>query len=388
MRTAALAALLSLSFSVACTDDSDVCGTDEDCADAALMNQAYEEGQQEGKADGTDCSGVRVPDTKGFAKHVFLTFDDGPNPATTPQIISILKAHHAPATFFNNGSRHNSAAAKALAAQIAADPDYILGNHTQNHLDLSRQSESKVASEIDQTDALLRAAGATPKYLRFPFGASTCASAKQARDRGYFITGWHIDSADWCYSAGGGYCKPATFQYVPDAMRGDYKAYVLSQARQYGGGIILMHDIHSFTVQHLDEVLTALEAEGFTFGRLDDTTLLPRLNGITPPPPTFVGTPCTTDAQCAFSGGRCHAAGFCTMSCQGYCPDAAGAAPTFCIADTENDGAGICVSKPAAQNNQCAALPGTEKVQLPRFIGTSSAPASAATVCAPAGDAP
>lgn len=204
---------------------------------------------------------------------------------------------------------------------------------------------------------------------------------KQAKDRGYFVTGWHIDSADWCYAAGGGYCKPATFQYVPDSMRRDYKAYVMSQVHSTGGGIILMHDIHQFTVDHLDDVLTTLESEGYTFVRLDNTTVLPRLNGITPPPAPFVGTACTTNAQCGFTGGRCHPAGFCTMSCAGSCADSDGAAPTFCIADTATTG--MCVSKAAVQNNQCVALPGTQKVDRPRFIGTSSAAPATATVCAP-----
>src|SRR5262245_12917138 len=96
--SASVAALLAFISTAACVED-DSCSTEEECGEHSLMNQAYEEGQQDGKADGTDCSGVRVPDRKGFNKHVALTFDDGPNPATTPAIIRILKAHHAPATF-------------------------------------------------------------------------------------------------------------------------------------------------------------------------------------------------------------------------------------------------------------------------------------------------
>ena len=53
--------------------------------DTELFEQAYEEAQRQGKEDGTDCSGVRVPDRTGFNKRIALTFDDGPNPATTPR---------------------------------------------------------------------------------------------------------------------------------------------------------------------------------------------------------------------------------------------------------------------------------------------------------------
>jgi peptidoglycan/xylan/chitin deacetylase (PgdA/CDA1 family) len=382
--SALFAALVSIVSGAACVDSP--CDTEEECsADTSLMNDAYDEGQQPGKEDGTDCSGVRVPDHNGFAKRIALTFDDGPNPLTTPHVIQILKAHHAPATFFNNGIRYSAAGAKDIAAQIAADPDNILANHTQHHIDLAKQSAATVATEIDQTEALIRAAGETPKYLRFPFGSSTCASMKQARDRGYLVTGWHIDSADWCYAAGGGTCKPATFKYVPDAMRSDIQAYVLSQVHATGGGIILFHDIHQFTVDHLDGLLTTLEHEGYSFVRLDDTSVFPRLNGVTPAPTPFIGTLCTTDAQCSFTGGRCHPAGFCTQSCAGSCPDHDGSAPTFCIADAASTSAttGMCVSKAAPQNNQCALLARTVKKDLPRFVGTSGAAPAVATVCAP-----
>lgn len=382
VRTAALVSVV-LGFG-ACVDDE--CTDEDSCTDdSALFEQAYDEGLAPGKEDGTDCSGVRVPDRSGFGKRIALTFDDGPNPATTPKVISVLKAHHAPATFFNNGSRYATAGAKELAAQIAADPDFILANHSQHHLNLAQQSASKVATEIDGTDALIRAAGETPKYFRFPFGSSTCATMKQAKDRGYIVTGWHIDSADWCFAAGGGVCKKSTFKYVPDEMRSDMKGYVLSQVRANNGGIILFHDIHQSTADNLDSILTALEAAGYTFVRLDNTSAFPKLNGAAPQPSPFIGTPCTTNAQCSFAGGRCHAAGFCTQSCAGACPDQAGSAPTFCIADAASASAtaGICVSKAAVQNNQCVSLAGTTKADMPRFIGTSGAAPATATVCKP-----
>ncbi len=367
----------SFHFVAACTDDDG----DED---AALFEQAYDDNQVEPKADGTDCSGVRVPDRPGFGKRIALTFDDGPNPETTPKVIEILHRHNAPAAFFNNGMRYGAAGAKPIAAQIAADPLFILANHSQRHLNLAQQSATTIASEIDGTDALIREAGETPRYFRFPFGSATCSAKQAAVSRGYIVTGWHIDSADWCYAAGGGYCKPATFKYVPDAMRHDMLGYVMSQAREYGGGIILFHDIHASTANNLDAILTALEGEGFSFVRLDDPAVFPRLNGATPPAAKFIGDKCETDADCAFTAngqaGHCHAAKFCTISCAGSCPDLDGKAPTFCIADA---GAGTCAVKPALQNGSCAALPLTVAKEMPRFVGSSGVPPSTATVCAP-----
>ena len=373
---AVLAALLPLT---ACMSSDDGDGS-EDADDAQAMNEAYETAQAGGKADGS-CNGVVVPDRSGFAKHIALTFDDGPNPLTTPKIISILKKHHAPAAFFNNGMRYTSAAAKALASQIAHDPDFILGNHSQNHIDLAKQSAAKLATEIDQTDALIKAAGSDAKWFRFPFGSSTCAGVNAVHQRGYTFVGWHIDSADWCFQGGGGTCKKETFQYVPDNMRQDYQAWVLSQAKQNNGGVILMHDIHQFTVDHLDAVLTALEQQGFTFVRIDNKDVFPQLNGAAAK--KALGEACTANAQCG--SNQCHAAGFCTQACEGYCPDTAGKAGTFCIANTSGSG-GMCVAKAAPQNGTCSSLPDTAEVQVSRYIGSSTAPAASALVCAPDGD--
>ena len=171
-------------------------------------------------------------------------------------------------------------------------------------------------------------------------------------------------------------------------MRSDMKAYVMSQVKSFNGGIVLFHDIHQSTANALDGILTALEADGYTFVRLDDMTAFPKLHGATPAPQKFVGDKCTTNADCAFTAagkaGSCHPAGFCTISCEGSCPDLSGRAATFCIADERAaTPAGMCVSKAATQNMACASLPDTENRTEPRFIGTSSSTPTTANVCAP-----
>jgi peptidoglycan/xylan/chitin deacetylase (PgdA/CDA1 family) len=388
MRHLSLFAIATMFSAMACTDGGDDLHCDdngENCVDESSgFEQAYEEGQQPGKADGTDCSGVRIPDRNGFGKRIALTFDDGPNPATTPRVIEILKAHHAPATFFINGVKLGVPGAKELAARVAADPDFILGNHSQNHLDFATLSLSKAATEMDRTAEAVTAAGEPMHWFRFPFGSSTCATMNLVKQRGWTAVGWHIDSADWCYAAGGGVCKKSTFKYVPDSQRSNMLGYIMSQVASTGGGVILFHDIHANTANNLDTVLTTLEQAGYTFVRVDDLRTFPRLNGVTP---KFIGDVCSTDAQCSFTAngeaGHCSAAGFCTVSCNGSCPDADGKAPTFCIADAAATNKGMCVSKSNALNNSCALLPNTTRRDADRFIGTSSAAPARANVCAP-----
>src|SRR5262245_3873923 len=98
LKSIALAtSILSTGFA-ACGDDHDHSGETE------AFEEAYAQVEL-GKQDSGGCSGVIVPDNSGFGKRVALTFDDGPNPLTTPTVLDILKEHGIKATFFINGSR-------------------------------------------------------------------------------------------------------------------------------------------------------------------------------------------------------------------------------------------------------------------------------------------
>ncbi|MCB9593006.1 MAG: L,D-transpeptidase [Sandaracinaceae bacterium] len=102
-------------------------------------------------------------------------------------------------------------------------------------------------------------------------------------------------------------------------------------------------------------------------------------------PVGFVGDPCTTAEDCGRFGDPsyfCHEAGFCTLNCQGYCPDRADYASTFCISDPSEIGRGVCVQRVDGRNADCALIPGTAPVDRERFVGTSTAPPATEQVCA------
>ncbi|MCA9517926.1 MAG: polysaccharide deacetylase family protein, partial [Myxococcales bacterium] len=376
------------------------CADDGAEPDAAQVSASFEEAYAQtdlGKEDSGGCSGVVVPDRSGFGKRVALTFDDGPNAVTTPRVLDVLAEHGVKATFFINGSRVTGPAERAVLARIVAE-GHILANHSQSHLDLKNASAAKLASEVGKTDAVLRDAGVTPRFFRFPFGSASCSGMSYVKGLGYTVVGWHIDSADWCFATtGGASCPARTFRYVPDAYRSDLLGYVMSQLRAKDGGVILFHDIHASTAAALDGILSALEDAGYAFVQVDDAVYLPRLNGATPPPARFVGAACEADHDCNFSSavssGICHRftptdgtpaeeIGFCSLPCEGTCPDRVGASPTFCT--TLDGGAtGRCVAKSAAVNESCEAIEGTAPAVVARFIGTSSAAAATATACVP-----
>lgn len=361
-------------------------------AEKSAFENAFVE-KDDDKADSNNCSGVRLPDQGDFGGKIALTFDDGPNPTSTNRVIATLRSRGIPAAFFMQGSNTEGPTRQALIADLAQDPLFIVANHSWSHADLSKQTLARVSTEIDRTNSSLAdATGEAPHFFRFPYGAATCAGAAAVRERGMAITGWHVDSADWCFAAGGGTrCRASTFQYVPDRYREDMVGYVLSQVRSYNGGIVLFHDVHGSTADALPAVLDALIAAGYTFTNIDDADTFPRLNGVEPAPKPFVGTACTTDDQCNFASGEaeglCHYAGFCVLACAGACPDRDGHAPTFCIADEAQrvpDGpGGICVPQANALNGNCADLPSTLDLTVDRFVGMSGASVRQARACVP-----
>lgn len=380
-RWSALALTLGCIFAIpSCADETsggDVEEGDEDDF-ANEWNKGYESQDLR-----DECNGIFVPDRNGFAKRVALTFDDGPNPETTPKVLDILKAKNIKATFLINGSRVSSDAARNLLRR-EVEEGHLVGNHTQNHQNSTELSEASFRTQVERTDEILRDADITPKWFRFPFGASTCATAGAVRGYGYTTLGWHVDSADWCFASGHGTCPRSTFKYVDNNYRSDIVGLTVSQVRATQGGIVLFHDIHQNTADHLEAIIDALVADGYSFVNVDDTATFPRLNGV-PESTQWIGSTCTTDASCDFNADAECLAGdgngsVCTLPCEGTCPDKSGYGVTFCASVNDE---GLCARKADASNHQCGDLPGTIATPVERFVGNSSSPAATATVCLP-----
>ncbi len=101
----------------------------------------------------------------------------------------------------------------------------------------------------------------------------------------------------------------------------------------------------------------------------------------------WIGTTCGNDGDCGFDAGGIAAkcihnasgtAGFCSVPCQGYCPDQPGSSATFCA---NLGGVGQCVAKAGPENDACGDITGTKQTLKKRFVGTSGAKAAQSTVC-------
>lgn len=185
-------------------------------------------------AAGVDCA---------VAKCLALTFDDGPGP-DTPRLLQILADKDVKATFFmvgSNVSRYPS------TVKAIADAGHELANHTWNHPNLTTLSAGDMASEIQRTSqAIVDAAGQAPDALRPPYGAVDDAVLAEAGRDGMAVVLWNVDSEDW---------KSKNAQATHDR--------VITTAKQ--NGIVLMHDIHSWTIDAVPSMIDDLRAQGYTF---------------------------------------------------------------------------------------------------------------------------
>ena len=236
---------------------------------------------------GYPCNQEPPPDPGPFASRVALTFDDGPNLATTPSIVATLRAESVPATFFMMGEALATPAARALALEIHADPLFEVANHSFSHPSFPTLTAAQMRAQIASTnDALQLALGDCfyPRFFRLPFGASNCTAAGVIREYGLSLVGVHADSLDWCYALGGGFCPPSAVPGLAAQYRNDMVAWVRAKLAETGGGIVLMHDIHANTAAQLPGLIAALRADGASFVPLDDASAFPLVNAAVNPP--------------------------------------------------------------------------------------------------------
>lgn len=183
-------------------------------------------------------------------KLIALTFDDGPNPITTPEILDLLKKYDAKATFFVVGNRLDRY--PNVVMREAAE-GHEVANHTYNHLYFNRKiGPSTITDEILKNRQKIKAlTGQTSPWFRPPGGFYSDLIVNTAKKNGYTVVlwSWHQDTKDWI--------KPGTNKIV---------SKVLNNARN--GDIVLLHDHvegSTQTVEALNRILPELKKRGFQF---------------------------------------------------------------------------------------------------------------------------
>ena len=188
-------------------------------------------------------------------KIIALTFDDGPGPFT-PQILDLLKEHHARATFFMEGDQIPS---YPQYAKAVADAGMEIGNHTWSHPDFHKVKEApaeRLKEELQKTeDAIRKFSGVTARIVRMPHGYFNHSwLLPTLKEKGYALVHWTFGT-DWF------------LKKTPEQMAAEY----IKNA--HPGAVFLFHDggrHREKTLAALKIVVPALEQKGYRFVAAED----------------------------------------------------------------------------------------------------------------------
>jgi peptidoglycan/xylan/chitin deacetylase (PgdA/CDA1 family) len=126
---------------------------------------------------------------------IALTFDDGPNPAWTPQLLDLLAKHRVHATFFLIGKH---AMEEPYLTRYLAEAGHVIGNHSWSHPNLAFTSPKKVKEELKQTKQVLEHITGMPvRFFRPPYGGRRPDVLNAARDLGMRPVMWNVMTNDW-----------------------------------------------------------------------------------------------------------------------------------------------------------------------------------------------
>jgi peptidoglycan/xylan/chitin deacetylase (PgdA/CDA1 family)/TolA-binding protein len=200
-------------------------------------------------------------------KTIALTFDDGPHPRYTDQVLAILKKYGLHAVFFEVGKNLGTANDKkevtlgpiSAASYRILESGSTLGNHSYSHPVLPKLDEAALTKEIDSTSALLTYILKSPPALfRPPYGAANADILNRIQADHMKTVIWNVDSEDWA-----------------DPVPNSVAQRVITQVEKQQRGIILFHDIHKVGLDALPIVIETLQADGYKFVSWNGTAFAP-----------------------------------------------------------------------------------------------------------------
>lgn len=176
---------------------------------------------------------------------IYLTFDDGPHPLYTPQVLDLLKNFNAKASFFLIGQHAEKF--PDLVSRISEE-GHTVGNHSFTHSDFIDFKNAKGWSdELEKTnEVIFKIIGKLPKFFRPPFGVTTPHLATALQKTKMISIGWDIRTYD---------------TVLKNPKKINYKI----QNKIKPGSIILLHDTHEQIILILEQLLTELAQRNFKF---------------------------------------------------------------------------------------------------------------------------
>lgn len=184
----------------------------------------------------------RYPAMVGNNKMVYLTFDDGPG-SYTEAILDILKHYNVHAIFFVVGK---NVTIYPQTAKRMINEGHTVGNHSYAHRDFTVIKNADIIAEISKTQTAIKTAtGVSPDLFRPPYGAINANVQKIVSDSGLNLMMWTVDPRDWSEPGADVIAKRVIDKIGP-------------------GSNVLLHTLHSQTVQALPAIIEGIRAKGFT----------------------------------------------------------------------------------------------------------------------------
>ena len=197
------------------------------------------------------------PGREETARMVALTFDDGPDPVYTDEILDVLERCGARATFFEVGEKLRDVPG-ALEREEALGCE--VGSHSYSHQKFSKIGGGEALADMEASDAAFtEVLGRVPELLRPPYGAWNAA----LDGTGYAAVTWSVDPADW-------QCRDA----------GEIVSFL--QGLELDGQVVLLHSLYESTVEAVEVLVPWLQEQGYELVTVSE--LMERRSGAGPEP--------------------------------------------------------------------------------------------------------
>lgn len=176
---------------------------------------------------------------------ILFTFDDGPHPTTTPQVLDTLREFGVQAVFFQVGKMVVQPGAQPIIDRILSE-GHIIANHTMLHGELCQVTEEEAVAEIDEGLRVIQHAADMPiPWFRTPYGARCTRLDAELAERRVTHFHWDIDPQEWRHNN----AKRA----IANVIR--------ALDRSHGREVVLMHDTKTATVKALPVILQWIREE-------------------------------------------------------------------------------------------------------------------------------
>lgn len=196
-----------------------------------------------------------------------LTFDNGPDAVTTPEVLDVLDAAEVKATFFMLGAKLAKPGARALAEEVRAR-GHRIGNHTFSHGLIGKMTPAQAVEEIERTQDLLAGLADDDRLFRPVAGGGvigphmmSCAANEHLAAGGYSCVLWNSVPRDWKDTQG-----------WPDTA--------LADVRRLAWPVVVVHDLPTGAMRRLEDFLSRAKDLGAHFTQAFPTDCTPIWRGV------------------------------------------------------------------------------------------------------------